>query len=397
MIYETRTEYVFVYVRNNEWFSSMGLYKVGVSVCLVERANTYKTSEPIPGDYVLVIKVFGDKVSVDNYLKQELLPYHRSNGGGTEFYCKSVLENIVPYIARTGLKYDVLTQEDIAGLERTKYERSSTPGPGPKPLPLVASIQEKMCTIVEKASTNSRKVLESSDWNPKANKYMVHKVNSMGGKSVTLISSQTSRSLHLNTPLMMTWGISDFANDDGTSDGKFKISLNFPNAEYSTPQTDSFLQKMIEFQKQVVDDAVTNSELWFGKKKSKELVEDSFFPFLKYPKTTDANGKSTRNLDMSRPPSMSANVPVYKGDDGSIKWECDLFDINYNQIFPAEDDEGTTPVDLVPKLSKIACTLQCTGIWIGGKGWGLTWKFISGLVKPKQNETLRDKCQFITK
>ncbi len=83
MIYETRTEYVFVYVRNNEWFSRMGLYKVGVSVCLVERANTYKTSEPIPGDYVLVIKVFGDKVSVDNYLKQELLPYHRSNGGGT--------------------------------------------------------------------------------------------------------------------------------------------------------------------------------------------------------------------------------------------------------------------------------------------------------------------------
>jgi len=254
-----------------------------------------------------------------------------------------------------------------------------------------------MSSFATSSSTNTRKVLEHSDWNPKAHKYMAPKVNSMGGKSVTLISSQTSRSLHLNTPLLMTWGISDFANDDGTSDGKFKISLNFPNAEYSTPQTDSFLQKMIEFQKQVVDDAVTNSELWFGKKKSKELVEDSFFPFLKYPKTTDANGKSTRNLDMSRPPSMSANVPVYKGDDGSMKWECDLFDINYNQIFPAEDDEGTTPVDLVPKLSKIACTLQCTGIWIGGKGWGLTWKFISGLVKPKQNETLRDKCQFITK
>jgi hypothetical protein len=141
---------------------------------------------------------------------------------------------------------------------------------------------------------------------------------------------------------------------------------------------------MVEFQNQVIDDAVTNSELWFGKKKSKDLVEDSFFPFLKYPKTKDANGKSTGNLDMSSPPSMSAKVPVYKQDDGSMKWEVDLFDINYNVVFPSVD-EDITPVDLVPKLSKIACTLQCTGIWIGGKRWGLTWKFISGVVKPKQN------------
>jgi len=250
-----------------------------------------------------------------------------------------------------------------------------------------------MSSFATSSSTINRKVLEHSDWNPKAHKYMAPKVNSMGGKSVTLISTQSSRSLHLNTPLLMTWGISDFANDDGTSDGKFKISLNFPNAEYTTNETDSFLQKMVEFQNQVIDDAVINSELWFGKKKSKELVEDSFFPFLKYPKTKDANGKSTGNLDMSRPPSMSAKVPVYKQDDGSMKWECDLFDVNYNQIFPAEDDD-INPVDLVPKLSKIACTLQCTGIWCGGKGWGLTWKFISGVVKPKHNETVRGKCHF---
>ena len=51
-----------------------------------------------------------------------------------------------------------------------------------------------------------------------------------------------------------------------------------------------------------------------------------------------------------------------------------------------------TPPDLVPKLSKIACTLQCTGIWVGGKGWGLTWKFISGVVIPKIQESIRGKC-----
>jgi hypothetical protein len=220
---------------------------------------------------------------------------------------------------------------------------------------------------------------------------MVPKVNDKGGKSVTLISTQTSRSLHVNTPLLMTWGISDFANDDGTSDGKFKISLNFPNPEYKTRDTDAFLQKMLDFQAQVVDDAVANSELWFGKKKSKELVEDSFFPFIKYPKMKDAANKSTGVPDTSRPPSISAKVPRYEDADGTVRWECDLYDTNYNIIFPVPGS-SITPVDLVPKLSKISCTLQCTGIWVGGKGWGLTWKFIGGLVKPKTSEPIRGVC-----
>lgn len=248
-----------------------------------------------------------------------------------------------------------------------------------------------MTSFSKTTSTNNRKVLEFADWNTKSHKYMAPKVNSMAGKSVALISTQSSRSLHLNTPLLMTWGIADFTNDDGSSDGKFKISLNFPNAEYSNADSDLFLQKMVDFQAQIIEDAVTNSEVWFGKKKSKELVEDSFFPFLKYPKVKDASGKSTGAIDYSRAPSISPKFPCYKEDDGSLKWDCDLFDINYNQIFPT-DDEDITPVDLVPKMSKIACTIQCTGIWIGGKGWGLTWKFISGVVKPKISETIRGKC-----
>ena len=246
-------------------------------------------------------------------------------------------------------------------------------------------------TAKTNSTNNNRKVLEFADWNPKSHKYMVPKANDKGGKSVTLISTQTNKSLHLNTPLLMTWGISDFANDDGTSDGKFKITLNFPNEEYKTEDTTLFLNKITEFQNQIVDDAVTNSELWFGKKKSKELVEDSFFPFIKYPKIKDSTGKSTGNIDTSKAPSFGAKVPCYPQDDGIPKWDCDLFNSDYNQIFPNEDD-SVTPPDLVPKLSKIACTLQCTGIWVGGKGWGLTWKFISGVVIPKIQESIRGKC-----
>jgi len=235
-----------------------------------------------------------------------------------------------------------------------------------------------------------RKVLEFADWNPKAYKFMAPKVNEKGGKSVTLISTQTSRSLHLNTPLLMTWGPGDFSNDDGTSDGKFKLPLNFPSEEYKTDSTDVFKQKMLELQTSIIDAAVLNSELWFGKAKSRETVEDNFFPFMKYPKVKDSNGKPTSKIDYSKPPSFSVKMPCYPQEDGTSKWDVDLYDVNQNTIFP--NDDGTTPIDLIPKLSKIASTIQCTGIWVGGKGWGLSWKFISGLVKPKLSESIRGKC-----
>jgi hypothetical protein len=74
-------------------------------------------------------------------------------------------------------------------------------------------------------------VLSVADWDTSAIKYMAPKVNDKGGKSINVLSKQTNRSLHITTPLMMTWGISDFIDDKGESDGKYQISLNFPNDE----------------------------------------------------------------------------------------------------------------------------------------------------------------------
>lgn len=232
-------------------------------------------------------------------------------------------------------------------------------------------------------SSNSKPVVLSvSEWDPKQIKYMPPKVSDRGAKSVALISKQTNRSLHFSTPLMMTWGISDFVDGaTGESDGKFSISLNFPNAEYSNGSTDEFLQKLKDFENQVLDDAVTNSELWWGEEMSREVAKHTFFPFLKYSKNKD-----TKKVDLSKPPSIRAKVPFYDG-----KWKVELYDTNKNLIFPCEND-NVTPMDFVPKLSSVACVLQCGGIWIGGKGWGLTWRLIQCVVKPREIVTVYGKC-----
>ena len=224
-------------------------------------------------------------------------------------------------------------------------------------------------------------VLSVKEWEPSQIQYMVPKVNDKGGKSINMISKQSKRSLHLSTPLMMTWGISDFIDEKGESDGKYSISLNFPNEEYKTQATSEFLEKLKAFENQILDDAVKNSELWWGEEMSRELCKHTFFPFLKYSKNKD-----TKKIDLTKPPSIRAKVPYYND-----KWMVELYDTQSNLIFPSEDPTRIPP-DFVPKLSNIACVIQCGGIWIGGKGWGLTWKMIQGVVKPRISESVFGKC-----
>jgi hypothetical protein len=230
-------------------------------------------------------------------------------------------------------------------------------------------------------SSSAPVVIPSSEWIPEKVKYMPPKVNERGGKSINIISTQSNRSLHFSTPMMMTWGVADFIGDNGESDGKYSISLNFPNDEYRKPATDVFLQKLKDFENRILDDAVKNSELWWGEEMSREVCKHTFFPFLKYSKNKD-----TKKIDLSKPPSIRAKVPYYDG-----KWNVEIYDTKETRIFPSENDM-LTPVDFIPKLSQVACVLQCGGIWIGGKGWGLTWKLIQCVVKPREVVSVYGKC-----
>lgn len=225
-------------------------------------------------------------------------------------------------------------------------------------------------------------VVNSSEWKTSAVRYMQPKINDRGGKSINIISTQSNRSLYVSTPLLMTWGISDFVDEKtGESDGKFSMSLAFPNEVYATPATTDFLAKLKAFENQILDDAVKNSEAWFGEEMSREVAKHTFFPFLKYSKD-----KLTKKTDFSKPPTIRAKVPNYNG-----KWNVEVYDTKRTLLFPCDND-NLTPMDFVPARSNVACVLQCGGLWFGGKGWGITWKLNQCVVKPHVQETVFGQC-----
>ncbi len=227
-------------------------------------------------------------------------------------------------------------------------------------------------------------VVDVNTWVPSAVRFAPPKMNDKQGKSINIISNQTGRGLHISTPLMTTWGISDFVDPTtGASDGKFSISLTFPNGEYANKNTNAFLEKLVAFEQTILNEAVNNSELWWGEKLTLEVLKYSFFPILKYPKI-----KGTKKADMTKSPTLSAKVPFYEKEN---KWNVELYSTTGNLIFPCENDE-LTPAHFVPKLSNVACVLQCGGIWVAAKGWGITWKLVQAVVKPKEVVTVFGKC-----
>ena len=228
-------------------------------------------------------------------------------------------------------------------------------------------------------SSNSALVMSMNNWNPSAIRYMQPKVNERGGKSVTIISTQSNRSLYVTLPMLVTWGISDYTDSQtGESDGKYTISLQFPRDQDRNDETDEALKKMKDFEEQLLNDAVRSSEVWFGKKKSRELVEDSYYSFLKYSKNKD-----TGVVDTSKGPTIRPKVPCYDG-----KWKVEVYDTQGDLLFPCPDNEAATPMEFVPKRSNVMSIIQCGGIWVGGKGWGLTWKLTQCVIKPMVMESV---------
>ncbi len=210
--------------------------------------------------------------------------------------------------------------------------------------------------------------------------YTQPKVLSSGGKSVGIVNSTAKKVLTLSTPLMTTWGLSDYEGNQ-----KYEFSLQFPVEEYSDEEVDSFLTNMKEFDDKVKADAISNSMAWFGKKTmSKEVVDALWSPMLKYSKFPKGHANQGE-FDFDKPPRLQVKVPCYDGI-----WKAELYDDVQTRLFPNVNEPTVTPLDFITKGSKVATLIQCGGIWFANGKFGVTWKLVQAVIKPR--ETLFGRC-----
>lgn len=224
-------------------------------------------------------------------------------------------------------------------------------------------------------------LIEATEFKCENIKYSSPKANAAGGKAVNIYNRQTNSRLNLSTPLMLTWGASDFVDPkSGEGNGKFEMTLQFPTEEYNNDELRKFLDNMKAFEEKIKSDALKNSKDWFGKiHKSSEVVDALYTPMLKYSK--DPN---TGEYNYSKPPSIRVKIPIWEG-----VWKCEVYDDDGVCLFP--NTKGITPVTLIPKATNVKVLMTCGGIWFANGKFGVTWKLIQAMVQ-KPRAQLSGKC-----
>ena len=204
------------------------------------------------------------------------------------------------------------------------------------------------------------------------------KINKSGGKSVNITNVASKTYFTITTPLMLTWGVSEFV-DDQTGRKSYDMSLQFPREEYATPETTEFLAKLVEFENSIKNHVQENSKSLLNKAKvSSEVVEALFHPMLRYPKD-----QATGEPDLTRSPTLRVKLSYWED-----AFDCEIYDMKQTQLFPNET--GVGPMELIPKAINLATIIRCGGLWFANGKFGVTWRLVQAMVKPRA--TLKGRC-----
>jgi hypothetical protein len=232
-------------------------------------------------------------------------------------------------------------------------------------------------------SQSAQSIISGVSLNPDTDvKYAKVKVNNSGGKSVGILNAATNTALNLQTPLMLTWGVNENTDKKTGEVQSYSMALQFPSDEYKTPSVGKFFAAMQAFEAKVKRDAITNAKEWFGKAMSAEVINAIFNPVLSYSKNP-----ATGEPDHTKNPTLRVKLPFYDGEWKGIE----IYDSNNTALFPSSD--GKSPKDIITKGSDAALIITCGGLWFAGGSFGVTWRLVQAVLKPKP--TLSGRCHIV--
>ena len=204
------------------------------------------------------------------------------------------------------------------------------------------------------------------------------RANKAGGKSVPIKYNGQSLQIRLEKATY-PMGVNVRVSENGTN---YTLSLTLKGCdpfakERATGESGTvgtlynFLQ---DLQSKLLDTAEANSVKWFGKSRSRSVLEDTMKQFIS-PSVEKVNGEWVPTGKY--PPSLKMKVPVY---DGRV-----AMDVTDSQGKPvAVDIDNITNV--FPKRVEASIVVS-PGVYVSGQGCGVTWRVSYARVAPPQRTT----------
>ena len=186
--------------------------------------------------------------------------------------------------------------------------------------------------------------------------------NKMGGKFIPIVDKHGAKTkVTLQFPAMnLPFGISAYRDRPENDPMSYSVDLSFRGYE-SNENTLLLFNKLTEFDNHLIDAAYANSVAWFGKQKSRELLEDTYRKLTK----VDPSGKYA--------PMTKTKISLRNG-----KPNVQVFDT----------DKSNISVEDVPRGATVKVIAEIGSVWFIGSGtsWGVTFQALQLLVTDKPNK-----------
>ena len=225
-------------------------------------------------------------------------------------------------------------------------------------------------------------------------KYLNVKSSAKGGKTIGMLNSKTNKSIFIETPLMLSWGMQETVIKDSktgeiqpqTGPPKYTMALQCPSRDGNNDAGRAFFAKMAEFEQKILQDAFAKSTEWFGESHDVIQVTKALMNAMLYhPKLKEPKG--TKAIDPTRDPTFKISIPIW---DDAVKSE--IYNLDGDKLFPLNG--ANDPRTLLPILPRgdVKTIIQCGGIYIINGKWGVTWKLHQALVSPRQDAVPQGVC-----
>jgi hypothetical protein len=159
----------------------------------------------------------------------------------------------------------------------------------------------------------------------------------------------------LETP----FGLSVFDKIPGAAP-KYTVELNLRGHDdpVGNPKTASIFNALNSLDEYLIDTGVKNSRAWFKADLNRDMVKMLYTPTMKFAKDAEGNLKPY-------PPTLKVQLRQRDG-----KFETAVYDDKKRPLtdVPLED--------VLVKRSMLTVLIQCTGVWITGGKFGLSWKAV---------------------
>jgi len=183
------------------------------------------------------------------------------------------------------------------------------------------------------------------------------KKTQMGG-NIVYFKHEGNQRLVLQTPVLNApFGLSTYT-DDKTGVTKYSLDVSFRGMD-EDPKIQQFFKKMQGLDTFTMDTAVANSKDWFGKKQSKEVIENFYRPLVKPSKDPTKYA-----------PTMKMKIQTKRNGDIDLT----AFDSEQNEL---------NITDALSPGCKVKAIVEASSVWFVNKTmFGITWKLVQLQVMP---------------